>query len=80
MEIQRAGVHKGRRMEGREPVWGNGLWLQGLPLFCLSQGQGTVPPPPPHYLILFLGQIGPLIQREATFPRSPPAADTHSLV
>lgn len=51
---------------------------------CLSfvspKAKVLFPRPPPHYLILFLGQIGPLIQREATFPRSPPAADTHSLV
>lgn len=46
-------------------MWRNGLWLQGRPLVCISQGRGTVLIHT-HDFILFLGQTWPLIQGEAT--------------
>lgn len=56
---------EGKREGERASVWRNGLWLQGLPLVCISQGRGTVLTHTRDF-ILFLGQTWPLIQGEAT--------------
>lgn len=60
---------------------GMGCGCRGCLSFVSPKAKVLCPPPlrphHTHYLILLLGQIGALIQREATSPHSQP---THSLV